>query len=408
MAKARKALCEIVVPGPQGWERWQAPEGQAGKFVESLGAERDDVVFSKGQWKRVLVLPVAHVWVMPAWLKGDAALVNDMALLHLERLGVRVDEPERALSLIEVTVKEEARLLTMLALKDQPTPLAVNSALPDEVQVSAARLPLPPSSITVWRELGRLVFGITSGDKLVYASPLTANRFDERAIGELNNACLQLGFQRVLGRVEGVMLWLAEGEGDLQGIERATGLPVRREDMPAWSAPLRFGGGLMPLDLHLAKQMSDTRSKQRVMALSAGLVVAAVAAVMMVMITLALGEQTMLREKVAEMSPKAARVLDQKRAWQEAAPAVDPSQGPMQFLLGLQEPATASEVTLMHLEFTPERVIVRGHTRDASTALQYSQEIQEGEMLLAYDWEAPPPELAVDESATFELKGVRP
>jgi hypothetical protein len=408
MAKARKALCEIVVPGPQGWERWQAPEGQAGKFVESLGGERDDVVFSKGQWKRVLVLPVAHVWVMPAWLKGDAALVNDMALLHLERLGVRVDEPERALSLIEVTVKEEARLLTMLALKDQPTPLAVNSALPDEVQVSAARLPLPPSSITVWRELGRLVFGITSGDKLVYASPLTANRFDERAIGELNNACLQLGFQRVLGRVEGVMLWLAEGEGDLQGIERATGLPVQREDMPAWSAPMRFGSGLMPLDLHLAKQMSDTRSKQRVMALSAGLVVAAVAAVMMVMITLALGEQTMLREKVAEVSPKAARVLDQKRAWQEAAPAVDPSQGPMQFLLGLQEPATASEVTLMHLEFTPERVIVRGHTRNASTALQYSQEIQEGEMLLAYDWEAPPPELAVDESATFELKGVRP
>jgi hypothetical protein len=408
MAKARKALCEIVVPGSQGWERWQAPEGQAGKFVESLGAERDDVVFSKGQWKRVLVLPVAHAWVMPAWLKGDAALVKDMALLHLERLGVRVDEPERALSLIEVTEKEEARLLTMLALKDQPTPLAVNSALPDEVQVSAAWLPLPPSSITVWRELGRLVFGITSGDKLVYASPLTANRFDERAIGELNNACLQLGFQRVLGRVEGVMLWLAEGEGDLQGIERATGLPVQREEMPAWSAPMKFGSGLMPLDLHLAKQMSDTRSKQRVMALSAGLVVAAVAAVMMVMITLALGEQTMLREKVAEVSPKAARVLDQKRAWQEAAPAVDPSQGPMQFLLGLQEPATASEVTLMHLEFTPERVIVRGHTRNASTALQYSQEIQEGEMLLAYDWEAPPPELAVDESATFELKGVRP
>jgi hypothetical protein len=30
-------------------------------------------------------------------------------------------------------------------------------------------------------------------------------------------------------------------------------------------------------------------------------------------------------------------------------------------------------------------------------------------MLLAYDWgEASPPELGADESATFELKGVRP
>lgn len=401
-------MCEIVVPGAQGWERWQAPEGLAGKFVAGYDAVSDDVVFSKGQWKRVLVLPVAHVWVMPAWLKGDAALVKDMALLHLERLGVRVDEPERALSLVEVAVKDEARLLTMLALKDQPTPLAAGSVLPDEVQVSAARLPLPPSSITVWRELGRLVYGITSGDKLVYASPLSANRFDERAIGELNNACLQLGFQRVLGRVEEVMLWLPEGEGDLKAIERTTGLPVRREEMPTWTAPTSYGSALMPLDLHLTKQLHDTRARQRVAALSVGLLVSAVVAVMMIMITLAMRDQTMLREKVAEVSPKASRVLDQRRSWQEAAPAVDPSQGPMQFLLGLHEPASSSEVTLMHVEFTPQRVIVRGHTADASTALQFSQEVQEGEMLLAYEWEAPPPELAVDESATFELKGVRP
>jgi hypothetical protein len=408
MAKARKAMCEMVVPGEIGWERWQAPEGQAGKCVESSGDAVAEMVYSKGPWKRLLVLPVAHVWVMPAWLKGDAALIQDMALLHLERLGVRVDEPERALSLIEVTVKEEARLLTMLALKDQPTPLAVASLPPDEVRVSAAHLPLPASSITVWRELGRLVFGITSGDKLVYASPLTAGRFDERAIGELNNACLQLGFQRVLGRVEELVLWLDEGEGDLQAIERTTGLPVRREARPNWTAPTHYGAALMPLDLHLARQMQDVRSRQRVIALSAGLVISAVAALMMVMITMALREQTQLREQVAELTPRAARVLDQKRSWQEAAPAVDPSQGPMQFLLGLQEPTVAADVTLMHLEFTPKKVIVRGHTSDAAKALQYSQAIQEGEMLLAYDWEAPPPELAVDESATFELKGGRP
>jgi hypothetical protein len=409
MAKARKALCEMIVPGAQGWERWQAPEGQAGKRVEVCdGSGELEVCFAKGNLKRVLVLPVSHVWVMPAWLKGDAGLVKDMALLHLERLGIRVDEPKRALSLVEVTVKDEARLMTMLALKDEPTPLAAVSPLPDQVSVSAAVLPLAPSSITVWRELGRLVIGITSGEKLVYASPLTATRFDGRAIGELNNVCLQLGFQRVLGRVEQLVVWLPEGEGDLQAIERTTGLPVSRQAMPAWRAPERFDGALQPLDLHVARERHEGRQRTRVAALSAGLVMAAVVAVMMVMITLALREQAMLRDKVAEVSPRAARVLDQKRAWQEAAPALDPGRGPLQFLLGLQEPGAAGEVTLMHLEFTPQKVMLRGHTATASLALQYSEEIQQGEMLAAYEWEAPPPELAADESAMFELKGGRP
>jgi hypothetical protein len=63
----------------------------------------------------------------------------------------------------------------------------------------------------------------------------------------------------------------------------------------------------------------------------------------------------------------------------------------------------------MELEFTPKRVMLRGHTANASTALQFTQEIHQSEMLLAYDWgEASPPELGADESATFELKGVRP
>jgi len=409
MAKARKkALCEMIVPGANGWERWQAPEGLAGKFVDRVEADAE-LAFGKGQLKRALVLPVAHAWVMPAWLKGEAALVNDMALLHLERLGIRVEEPGRALQLIEVTAREDARLMTMVALKDEPAPLQSNSPVPDEVMVSAAMLPLPPSCIAVWRELGRLVIGITSGEKMVYASPLTATRFDERAMGELNNVCLQLGFQRVLGRVEHLVLWLPEEEGDLALIERTTGLPVSRQEIPAWVMPEKWDGKLEPLDVHLARQTQETRTRQRVGLLSAGLVIAAAVAVMMVMITLALREQSMLRDKVAEMSPRAARVLEQKRAWQEAAPAVDPSQGPLQFLLAVQEPTASTDVTLMEMEFTPKQVMLRGHTLNASTALQYSQEIHQSEMLMAFDWGEPsPPELAADESATFELKGVRP
>ncbi|MCB1226719.1 MAG: hypothetical protein KDK99_12970, partial [Verrucomicrobiales bacterium] len=91
----------------------------------------------------------------------------------------------------------------------------------------------------------------------------------------------------------------------------------------------------------------------------------------------------------------------------EAAPAVDPSRGPMQMLLHLMEPSVSADVTLMDFEFTPDRVLLRGHTKSASQALQYQQEIQQGESLMAYTWEAPQPELGSEESATFELKGER-
>ena len=396
----------MIVPGPLGWERWQAVEGQAGKPLETSGEA--GLRFGRGKIRRELVLPVSHAWVMPAWLKGEASLVRDMAQLHLERLGVRVEEPERTLEVVTVAEKEEARLVTMLALKDEPTPLAAASPLPDAVRVSALALALPESSITVWRELGRLVMAVTSGEKLVYASPLSAVRLDERAIGEMNNVCLQLGFQRVLGRVEQLVVWLPEEEGDLHAVERATGLPTSRQPMPEWEAAPKLENRLRPVDLHVARQREAERTKRRVALLSGGLVLAAAVSVMMVMISLALREQAMLRDQVAELAPKAARVEDQRRAWQEAAPAVDPSQGPLPFLLGLQQPGSSTEVALMHVEFTARQVMVRGQAPKAAVALQFADEVKSSEMLAAYEWDTPAPELGADERAVFEFKGVRP
>lgn len=164
----------------------------------------------------------------------------------------------------------------------------------------------------------------------------------------------------------------------------------------------------MPADLHHAGQHQETRRRRRLVALSASAVIAAAIALMSILITLEVRQRNDLLEQVASLSPKAARVLDQKRAWQEAAPAVDPSQGPLQFLLGLQEPSSSTDVTLLDLDFTPKQVMIRAHATEASTALQYAEEIQQAEQLFAYSWETPPPEMAADESATFELKGGRP
>jgi hypothetical protein len=68
------------------------------------------------------------------------------------------------------------------------------------------------NSITIFRELGRLVVAITSGSQLIYCTPLSSAHLDDHALAELNNICLQLGFQGVLGRLESIVLWIEDGD----------------------------------------------------------------------------------------------------------------------------------------------------------------------------------------------------
>lgn len=404
MARNRKPTHDLLLPGADGWNRWTGLEGRACTLAAEFGQSAG--VFAKEAHRRILALPASHVWVLPAWLHGQPEHLRDMALLHLERMGVRVSDPEHGLQIQRLQEKDGAHLTTIIALKEQAAPLWDMTRLPDEVRLSAQCRPLPADSIILQREMGRLTVTITNGAEVVYCSPLSAHRLDERALSELNHLCVQLGFQRVLGKVECIVLWLDE-EGDLAQIERITGLPARREALPA--PRLRFDKActLLPADILSARQTEESRARTRVTALSIGLALAACIAVMMVLITTATRERDMLRDKIADLTPRASQVLDQKKAWLEAAPAVDPSTGPMQVLLHVMKPEASTEVGMTNFEWTPGTLALRGRTASVSQALQYTQEIKQVEELAAYSFDTPDPQIASDNSATFEVKGER-
>ncbi len=406
MAKNRKATCELLLPAATGWERWSTAEDGTLNRVETSSGE--PLSFSKDVQRRVLALPVSQTWVLPAWLKGEAAHMRDMAQLHLERLGVRSGVDDQTMQVRLLTENDGAHLVSIVALKDEPTPLENLNPFPDEVLPSVAWRCVPLNSIVVWRELGRLVVAISSMEGVIYSSPLSSVRLDEHALGELNNICLQLGFQKVLARVDAIVLWL-EDEGDPEQIRRVTGIPAIREDIPAPVLLAKDASALKPLDLRLEEQRQDKAARNRLLALTAGALVAAGIAIVATLTSMAVRERNDLREKVASLAPRAARVMDHQRAWKEAAPAVDPSQSVMQLLMDCMSPESSTEVTMMHFEYTPTNLILRGRTPDTSLALRYAQEMKENEALLAFTWETPPPAINnSDNSATFEMKGTRP
>lgn len=404
MARNRKSTHDLLLPGPEGWTRWTGQDGSALNLAKEFGQSAG--LFGKEPHRRVLALPASHVWVLPAWLHGRPEHLRDMALLHLERMGVRVADPEHGLQVLPIEEKESAQLVTILALKEQPAPLWDMLRLPEVVCLAAQCRPLPADSIILQRELGRLTVTITHGPHIVYASPLSARYLDEGALAEVNHLCVQLGFQRVLGSIKGIVLWMEE-EGDLAQVERMTGLPAHRESLPPPCLNPMAHSTLLPPEVLSARLREQARARTRVTALSIGLALAACLAVMMVLITTATRERDLLRDKVAALTPRASQVLDQKKAWLEAAPAVDPSTGPMQVLLDVMKPAASTEVAMTSFEWTPGSLALRGRTAHVSQALQFTQEIKAVEELAAYTFDTPDPQIASDNSATFEVKGER-
>lgn len=402
MAKSRKPSQDLLLPGASGWERWTGPEGEACTLAAEFGQSAG--VFAKDSSARLLALPAGNVWVLPAWLQGEAAHLRDMAGLHLERLGVRVADMQHGLQVRQAAAKEGAFLVCMVALKDTSSPLWDMTRLPGDVVLGADCLPVPSDTMVIYRELGKLVLVITHGPHVIYASPLASQHLDDHALGEVNHLCLQLGFQGVLGQIRHIILWLDE-EGDLDHIHRVTGLTAVRERRPAPVMPAKGSSSLMPPEILIARAQQARSARTRLLALSAGFAVAAAVAVMAVLISWATQERDMLRDKVAELSPRASQVLDQKKSWLEAAPAVDPSRSGMQALLDCMSPAASGEVSMTHFEWTPDRIMMRGRTPSPSLALQYAKEVTEVPALARYTWETPAPTIASDSSATFEVKG---
>lgn len=402
MSKKKQKL-EVLVPGDKKWERWSA--GLAGAFTLTASFEDGPGAFTRGVNRHVLALPASSVWVLPAWMKGSQEQLRDMAVLHLERLGVHPPEHAESMFVDALTDKEGSILARVVALKDVPTPLADFRLLPDECRLSAACLPLPANSLTVWRELGKLVVAITIGPHLAYFSPLSASTLDHSGLAELNNICLQLTFQRVLSTINGIVLWI--GDGDVEHIQKATGLPVIREDRPAPHLSTAGKSNLIPGDVIATRKAAEAAANARILVLSGAFVVAALVAAFMVFMSMATRERDALREQVAEITPKAAKVANHKEAWKEVATAVDPEAYPMELLLRCMEPKVSSEVTLTSFECTQDTIVLRGRAKEISPALKYSEDLKQTESL-AFTWEpGSTPRIEADNSATFELKGTR-
>ena len=406
-ASSQKNSIELLLPGAEHWEKWNiSKEGEMRK-VEDY-SETAEGHFTTDFKQRVLALPTSAFWHLPLWLSGESEHFPSMAQLHLERLGIKSVGGLAQICLTPLVQEGEQHLLSIKTLKNQNAPLSSTSALPTQCIAATDCFSLVPNSVSLWRELGRLVMAVTTHDKIVYQAPLTALNFDDEALAEIKQTCFQMAFQQSLPAVERFVLWIEEVDTAWrEAISLSLSLPVEvlqprvpkmREDFP-----VTF---VLP-DLKLKEKIELTRKRRRFQLIFASLLFMGLIAAMFALQLVAALEHEKLLDELNMLTPLAAQIELQRSHWEEVSPALDPQSFPTRMLLSFMESPVSADISLMRFEWTPQRVMVQAHALSTNAALQYAQDIRSHQGLGVYDWVVPAPTIAEDDSATFEMTGLK-
>lgn len=404
MNTARYERCELLIPGEVDWELWSWKQGQLVQVTRNTAWPR----FDGGNGPCLLGIPIAMASVVPAWLHGTGAQLKKVAELHLEKLGVPAPSGSEGLQ-VEVirTSADSGNLVRISAIRDLGSAAQPFFLTSDECHLSASFLPLVPDSVTVWKELGRWVFGITVGSSLLYSGMLSSLKLDHQAMMELHQIFLHLGLQKMpVSGLKEMVVW--SDDESLSEVFSAVKLKVCRCARPAPLIPLQRLSSLMTKEMIGRKARLSRKRRNTKLAL---LSFAAASVFIAALVTLQMSaerERDALRTEIGRLAPLAVKMDEQRRLWEEIAPAVSTELSPLSILRNVGRTSSASEVSLTHFGVGERALSIRGRAGSASAALQFVKDVKNLNLIAGVRWDAPAPSIGSDNTAEFELKAERP
>ena len=168
--KGKKNIQILLFPGADGWEIWRGQEELS--LLKATDEQEALAVDGVPSGNLVMSFPVRDVSAAPfVAATGDVEMFGDLAGLHLERSGLRIDETAGSLSdCFSLRIEEEEAVLLPIVLSP-PQEGGLPKKSPQAFDVSARCLPLPPNAVVLWREFGRWVWTVSdSTGQCVYLS----------------------------------------------------------------------------------------------------------------------------------------------------------------------------------------------------------------------------------------------
>jgi len=251
------------------------------------------------------------------------------------------------------------------------------------------------NAITLWRELGRWVFAISSHGQLTYFQALSGDRLSGDTIRDVFLALTQLGLQGVNLELHQAVVWRSGSKSDptneeIKAFGDQLGAQVSVEPKPIPVVPESLSR-IIPADARSEKRSHEKRQKRNML----------IAAILILYVGLAsyFGYQyvelnTALNKqdyRINEVRVKHGEIALFNADWQQLAPVVDSQRWPLQLLYRTATIIPPSQdLRFKVFEASRERIVIRGESADLKITSSYAEKIRRA--LKDYDWSLPPAE----------------
>ena len=393
-----KSDSTLLIPGSGGWEIWQGAREKGFRRTLETGPLEASGVEKIPSGRLVMAFPVREALAVPLRVQTtDQAMFDDLASMHLEKTGIRVEQDAGRLTDVFYAGHDDEQTSLLSVVLSAPREGSMPLRSPSEFDISARFFPMAADAVTVWQELGRWVFAVTHRGKLSYFQALPGTSLGGDCVREIKLALTQLSLQGVAFELDRLIVWTTGNASDpddetIQNLGEKLAAEVVAEPKPRPVLPDPLSR-LVPADVRAERRLRAEKQKRNV----------AIAAVLLVYLGLVgfFGYKYYQLNKEVKAQAKELNGVRQEykqieffvEDWEQLGPVVDGQHWPLHLLKRSAEAipnGQSQNLRFKVFEATRERITIRGEANDLKLANLYLERLKKS--LADYRWDPPPPE----------------
>ena len=336
--------------------------------------------------------PVREALAVPFMVQtDDEGMFEDLASMHLEKSGIRPEPDAGRLTDVFSAGHADGQTTLLSVVLSAPAEGSMPLRAPSQFDISARFYPMAGNAVTLWRELGRWVFAITSGGKLTYFQSLSGSELGQDAVRDIRLALTQLSLQGVKLDMDKAVIWTsghASDPGDevIQAFGKDLGAEISAEPKPRPVPPSPMSR-LVPADVRAEQRLKAERQKRNLV----------IAAILIAYLGIAgyLGYDYYKLNKAHKKQQAELKRVKLEHAdialfnadWNQLAPVVDSQHWPMTALercFRAIPPGPPQNLRFTVFEATPQRITIRGEANEIKLATVFGEKLRRA--LKDYQW----------------------
>jgi len=338
--------------------------------------------------------PVREALAVPFKVQTeDESMFEDLAVMHLEKSGIRLETNAGRLTDVFPAGHEDGHSSLLSVVLAAPEEGTMPLRAPNEFDISARFFPMSENTVTLWRELGRWVFAVTHGGSLTYFQSLSGNQLGADVIRDIRLALTQLSLQGVSLKMGKAVVWTTGQDSDpsdeeIQDFGKALDAEVSAEPKPRPILPSPLSK-IVPADVRAEQRLKAAKQKQ----------ILIIAAVLLVYVGIAgylafkyFELNSKLKNQEVELKQVKfdhADIALHNADWKQLAPVVDSEHWPLKLLHRSASLIPAGQdIRFTVFDATRESITIRGEAADYKLTSNFAAKIKRN--FSKYQWSLPP------------------